>query len=119
MPRPALLLGLLLVAGCVGGPAPDLRRERLVGIWTYRYSAEEGQVYDVWVDDSTFVVDTPADTIYRYWYRIADGALSFDDGQGTVTRVDVVKLTAGSLVLRGVPFTGPRGTFRMARDGPP
>ena len=119
------LLSLLLLAACSAGrrepavdsaPALPVTRENLLGRWDHP-AAFDGRNTPLWVDDSTFTFDSVGDTLFRYWYALDGKALTFDDGQGGVTRARVVRLTADSLVLADLPFFA--GPLRFSRATAP
>ena len=111
-----MLLLSVAVAGCAGGrseaPPLPLSAESLVGRWD-RQAELDGRAVPLYVD-STFVFTSVGDTLFRYWYEVRDDTLFFDDRQGGVSRPDVEKLTADSLVLSRLPFTDRTLRFRRS-----
>ena len=77
--------------------------KNLIGQWNRQAKFDRRNV-PLWID-STFTFDSVGDTLFRYSYRISGDMLVFEDAYGTVTPVQVVKLTSDSLVLTGLPFT--------------
>ena len=119
-----LFLTVALFAGCADGrgegateePARlSLEVENFIGQWN-RQAEFDGRNVPLWID-STFTFDSVGDTLFRYSYRISGDMLVFEDAYGTVTPVQVLRLTSDSLVLTGLPFTD--GALRFYRGSSP